>query len=108
MVAIVLALKEWEYLLKSSQQKIVVWTDYKNMEYFTSSKVLNRHQARWFKFLSELNFIVKYRLGDKIGNQIPCLGAGTCTLKGGVKICGLYSSYSNWVNYKYMQLRCFA
>ena len=36
MVAIVLAFKEWEYLLKSCQQKIVVWTDHKNLEYFTS------------------------------------------------------------------------
>ena len=39
-VAIVLAFKECEYLLKSCQQKIVVWTGHKNLEYFTSSKVL--------------------------------------------------------------------
>ena len=67
MVAIVLAFKEWEYLLKSCQQKIVVWTDHKNLEYFTSSKVLTRRQARWSEFLSEFDFIVKYRPGDKNG-----------------------------------------
>ena len=67
MVAIVLAFKEWEYLLKSCQQKIVVWTDHENLEYFTSSKVLTRRQARWSEFLSEFDFIVKYRPGDKNG-----------------------------------------
>ena len=67
MVAIVLAFKEWEYLLKSCQQKIVVWTDHKNLEYFTSSKVLTRRQARWYEFLSEFYFVVKYRPGDKNG-----------------------------------------
>ena len=68
-VPIVLGFKEWEYLLKSSQQKVVVWTDYKNLEYFTSSKVLTRRQARWSEFLSEFDFFVKYRLGDKNGKQ---------------------------------------
>ena len=67
MVAIVLAFKEWEYLLKSCQHKIVVWTDHKNLEYFTSSKVLTRRQAPWSEFLSEFDFIVKYRPGDQNG-----------------------------------------
>ena len=67
MVAIVLAFKEWEYLLLSCQEKIVVWTDHKNLEYFTSSKVLTRRQARWSEFLSEFDFVVKYRPGDKNG-----------------------------------------
>ena len=67
MVTIVIAFKEWEYLLKSCQQKIVVWTDHKNLEYFTSSKVLTRRQAQWSEFLSEFDFVVKYRPGDKNG-----------------------------------------
>ena len=67
MVAIVLAFKEWEYLLKSCQQKIVVWTDHKNLEYFTSSKVLTRRQAWSSEFLSEFDFMGKYRPGDKNG-----------------------------------------
>ena len=65
MVAIVLAFKEWEYLLKSCQKRITVWTDHKNLEYFSSSKVLTRRQARWSEFLSEFDFVVKYQPGDK-------------------------------------------
>ena len=60
MVAIVLAFKEWEYLLNSCQKRITVWMDYKNLEYFSSSKVLTRHQARLSEFLSKFDFVVKY------------------------------------------------
>ena len=69
MVAIVVAFKEWEYLLKSCQKRITVWMDHKNLEYLSesSSKVLTIHQARWFEFLSEFDFVVKYRTGDKNG-----------------------------------------
>ena len=67
MVAIVLAFKEWEYLLKSCQKPITVWTDHKNLEYFNSSKALTRRQARWSEFLSEFSFTIKYRPGDKNG-----------------------------------------
>ena len=59
MVAIVLAFKEWEYLLKSCQKPITVWTDHKNLEYFNSSKALTRRQARWSEFLSEFSFTIK-------------------------------------------------
>ena len=67
MVAIILAFKEWEYLLKSCRKRITMWTDYKNLEYFSSSKVLTRRQARWSEFLSEFDFVLKYRPGDKNG-----------------------------------------
>ena len=83
MVAIVLAFKEWEYLLKSCQQKIVLWTDYKNLEYFTSSKVLTRRQARWSEFLSEFNFIVKYRPADKNGKPDALSRRWDLRLEGG-------------------------
>ena len=67
MVAIVLAFQEWEVQLKSCQLQVIVWTDHKNLEYFTTSKVLSRRQARWSERLSESNFVVKYRPGDKNG-----------------------------------------
>ena len=46
----------------------MVWTDDKNLQYFTSSNVLTRRQARWSEFLCEFHFVVKYRTGDKNGN----------------------------------------
>ena len=60
MVAIVLGFQKWIHQLKSTKQQILVWTDHKNLEYFTTPKVHSRRQARWFEFLSEFNFVVRY------------------------------------------------
>ena len=46
MLSIVAALKEWEHMLKLCQQEFMVFTDHKNLEYFASTKVLSRRQAR--------------------------------------------------------------
>ena len=61
MLAIVAVLKKWEHMPKSCQEEFTVFTDYKNLEYFTSTKVLSRRQARWVEFLSEFWFKVDYR-----------------------------------------------
>jgi hypothetical protein len=63
MLAIVAALKEWEHMLKSCQEEFTVFTDHKNLEYFATTKVLSRRQARWAEFLSEFWFKVVYRPG---------------------------------------------
>jgi hypothetical protein len=65
MLAIVMAFKEWEHMLKSVAGEIPVYTDHKNLEYFATSKVLTRHQARWSEHLAEFNFKVIYRPGEK-------------------------------------------
>ena len=67
LVAIVLAFQEWIYQLKSCEQHILVWTDHKNLEYFTTSKVLSRRHARWSEFSAEFDVIVRYRPGNKNG-----------------------------------------
>ena len=40
-------------------------TDHKNLEYFTTTKVLNQRQVRWSEFLSRFNFRITYRPGAK-------------------------------------------
>jgi hypothetical protein len=65
MLAIVAAFKEWEHMLKSVADQITVYTDHKNLEYFATTKVLTRRQARWAEHLAEFNFKVVYRPGDK-------------------------------------------
>ena len=47
MTAIVAAFKEWEHLLMSVHDEIRMFSDHKNLEYFHSTKVLNRRQDRW-------------------------------------------------------------
>lgn len=65
MNAIVSSFREWDHLLKSCVDEVTVYTDHKNLEYFNTTKVLNRRQARWAEDLSEFNFKVIYRPGSK-------------------------------------------
>src|SRR5204863_1835778 len=61
MSAIVDNFKQWEHwLIGSSHPIIVVYTDHKNLEYFTTTKVLNRWQARWADYLSLFDFKIIY------------------------------------------------
>ena len=63
MTAIVAAFKEWEHLLMSVHDEMTVFSDHKNLEYFNSTKVLNRRQHRWAEFLQPFTFKVVYRKG---------------------------------------------
>ena len=63
MLAIVECLKQWRvYLLRVAMQTRV-FTDHKNLEYFTTMKVLNKRQAWWAEELAEYNFIIIYHTG---------------------------------------------
>jgi len=68
MTAIVAAFRKWEYMLRSVEEQITVYTDHKNLEYFNTTKILNRRQHRWAELLQSFNFKVVYhegRLNDK-------------------------------------------
>jgi Rps23 Pro-64 3,4-dihydroxylase Tpa1-like proline 4-hydroxylase len=63
MTAIMAAFKEWEHLLRSTRDQVVVYLEHKNLEYFNSSKIFNRRQHRWAEFLQPFNFKIVYREG---------------------------------------------
>jgi hypothetical protein len=42
-----------------------ILTDHRNLEYFTTTKQLNRRQARWSGMLSRSNFKIAYRPGKQ-------------------------------------------
>jgi len=68
MTAIVAAFREWEYMLRSVEEQITVYTNHKNLEYFNTTKILNRRQHRWAEFLQWFNFKMVYsegRLNEK-------------------------------------------
>jgi predicted aspartyl protease len=67
LMAIVRAFEEWRPHLESAKGIIEVLSDHKNLEYFTTTKLLNRRQARWSEFLSRFNFKIKYRPGKAGG-----------------------------------------
>ena len=47
-------------------------TNHKNLEYFGSTKLLTRHQARWSEYLSQFNLVIRFRPG-KLGTKPDAL-----------------------------------
>lgn len=67
LLAIIRCFEEWRPELEGTPSPIDVISDHKNLEYFMSTKLLNRRQARWSEFLSRFNFKIKYRPGKQGG-----------------------------------------
>ena len=44
----------------------MIWTDYKNLEYFIKVQKLNRRQVRWTLYLSRFDFTLKHISGSKM------------------------------------------
>jgi len=58
--AIYEAFRIWCHYLEGSAAPINVITDHKNLEYFTTTKLLNRCQARWSEYLSQFNLVIRF------------------------------------------------
>jgi len=63
LLAIFEAFRNWCHYLEGSTSPIDVVTDHKNLEYFSTSKVLSRRQARWSEFLSQFSLVIRFRPG---------------------------------------------
>jgi len=63
LLAIFEAFRNWHHYLEGSASPIDVIMDHKNLEYFSTSKVLSHRQARWSKFLSQFNLVIHFRPG---------------------------------------------
>src|SRR5690606_25868646 len=63
LLTIVACFKKWRVYLEGSSHKVTVLTDHKNLEYFTTTKVLKRQQARWSEFLALFDFNISYTTG---------------------------------------------
>ncbi len=51
---------------------IDVVTDHKNLEYFSTTKILTRQQVWWSKYLSQFNLVICFQLG-KLGGKSDAL-----------------------------------
>jgi len=67
LLAIVRAFEEWRPHLEGSHHPIQVLSNHKNLEYFMSTNLLNRRQARWSEFLFRFDFRITYRPGKAGG-----------------------------------------
>ncbi|MBW0591869.1 hypothetical protein O181_131584 [Austropuccinia psidii MF-1] len=83
LLGIVWALKRWRAFLLSLSDSFEVLTDHCSLQYFMSSKVLTRRQARWEEFLSEFHFILTNAQAGWPLYQMPCHVRTTCTQRGG-------------------------
>jgi len=72
LLAIFEAFKMWQHYLEGSASPISIVTDHKNLEYFSTTKVLTYWQARWSEYLSQFNLVICFYPG--------CLGTKLDTL----------------------------
>ena len=72
LLAIFEAFKHWRHYLEGSTFPIDVVTDHKNLEYFSTTKLLTRRQARWSEFLSTFNLVIRFRPG-RLGGKPDAL-----------------------------------
>jgi hypothetical protein len=75
LLAIFEAFCVWRHYLEGSGIPIDVVTDHKNLEYFSTAKVLTHCQARWSEYLSQFNMVICFRpghLGTKPDSLTGC------------------------------------
>jgi len=72
LLAIFEAFRNWRHYLEGSASPIDIVTDHKNLEYFSTSKVLSCQQAWWSEFLSQFNLVIRFRPG-KLGGKPDAL-----------------------------------
>jgi hypothetical protein len=60
MLAIISSFKEWRRYLEGAEHSILVFANHKNLEYFTTTKVLNGRQLRWAQELADYDFQIVY------------------------------------------------
>lgn len=65
LLAVIHCFKEWRSHLQSIDTPIKVLSDHRNLEYFMTTKLLNRRQARWSEFHSRFNLEIQYRPGKQ-------------------------------------------
>jgi hypothetical protein len=67
LLAIITAFEQWRPYLARTQHRVQVLTDHKNLFYFTTTRTLNRRQARWSIFLADFDFEIQYQRDTQQG-----------------------------------------
>ena len=60
LLAIFKAFKIWRHYLEGPVYPIDIVMDHKNLEYFSTTKVLTQRQVWWFKYLSQFNLVIRF------------------------------------------------
>jgi hypothetical protein len=65
LLAIIDTMEQWRPYLEGTKNPVQIYTDHKNLIYFTTTKTLNRRQVRWSETLAKYNFRISYRKGTE-------------------------------------------
>jgi len=60
LLAIFESFKIWQHYLEYPVYPIDVVTDHKNLEYFSTTKMLTQKQVWWSKYLSQFNLVIGF------------------------------------------------
>ncbi len=66
LLAIVAALRHWRIYCEGATG-LTIYSDHKNLQYFTTTKELSRRQCRWSELLGQYKFDIVYTPGRKNG-----------------------------------------
>jgi hypothetical protein len=75
LLAIYEAVQTWQHYFEGSSEAIDIIMDHKNLEYFATTKLLSRRQARWSEFLHQFNLLIHFwprKLGAKLDSLTRC------------------------------------
>jgi len=67
LLAVVDTFKHWRRYCEGATHQVQVFSDHQNLEYFATTKVLNRQQARWAQELAGIDLRIYYRPGTQNG-----------------------------------------
>lgn len=63
LLAIIACMKEWKAELQSVSKPFTILTDHKNLDYFSTKRLLSERQARYNEILQQFRFNLKWRAG---------------------------------------------
>src|SRR5277367_1235758 len=67
MLAIVEKMEHYRHYFEGLGQQTILFSDHKNLLWFTETKIYNRRQARWAEKLSRFDFKIVFQLGKQGG-----------------------------------------
>ena len=63
LLAVIHTLDHWHVYLEGARWPFEIWSDHKNLLYFSTSRTLSHRQARWSLFLSCFDFTLIHKPG---------------------------------------------
>ena len=67
LLAVVAAFKHWRVYVEGAQHPVKVFTDHKNLEYFSTARTTSRRHSRWAASLATYEYEIVYRKGSANG-----------------------------------------